>query len=138
MAETGKELEGQLGFLTEQVKFLNKKVDELSVRLQRLETGESVVQEPEKAQTIVTPVQKITPVPQPGVLKKAGTGALLPRVATQDNNGQRNNKYTTGLHAWYGICRNTHISWRMVLSKAKPFGTGFPSLWSSSAFFHCY
>ena len=82
MAETGKELEGQLGFLTEQVKFLNEKVDELSVRLQRLETEESVVQEPEKAQTIVTPVQKITPVPQPGVLKKAGTGALLPRVAT--------------------------------------------------------
>jgi len=36
MAETEKELEGQLGFLTEQVKSLNEKIDELSARLQKL------------------------------------------------------------------------------------------------------
>ena len=82
MAETEKELEGQLGFLTEQVKSLNEKIDELSARLQKLESEESIVQKPEEVQTLVTPVQKTAVVPQQGVLKKAGTGSLLSRVAT--------------------------------------------------------
>ena len=82
MAETEKELEGQLGFLTEQVKSLNEKIDELSARLQKLESEESIVQKPEEIQTLVTPVQKTAVVPQQGVLKKAGTGSLLSRVAT--------------------------------------------------------
>ncbi|NOQ67788.1 MAG: hypothetical protein GQ556_11325 [Desulfobacterales bacterium] len=82
MAETEKGLEGQLGFLTEQVKSLNEKIDELSARLQKLESEESIVQKSEEVQTLVTPVQKTAVVPQQGVLKKAGTGSLLSRVAT--------------------------------------------------------
>ena len=81
MTENQKELEGQLGFLTEQVKFLKDRVEELSARLQVVESGKSIKQRPVEAQTIVAPIQVKT-VPQDGVLKKAGTGALLPRVAT--------------------------------------------------------
>jgi len=81
MTENQKELEGQLGFLTEQVKFLKDRVEGLSARLQVVESGKSIKQRPVEAQTIVAPIQVKT-VPQDGVLKKAGTGALLPRVAT--------------------------------------------------------
>ena len=83
MAETQKELEGQLGFLTEQVEFLKDKVDDLSARLQILESGKSIVHQPDEVRAIETstPVQRQA-MPQEGVLKKAGTGSLLPRVAT--------------------------------------------------------
>jgi hypothetical protein len=83
MAETQRELEGQLGFLTEQVGFLKDKIDELSARLQILESGKSIVHQPDEARALETstPVQEHT-IPQEGVLKKAGTGSLLPRVAT--------------------------------------------------------
>ena len=81
MAETERGLEGQLGFLTEQVEFLKDRVEELSARLQVVESGKSIEQRPSEAQTIVTPTQ-VKAVPRDGVLKKAGTGALLPRVAT--------------------------------------------------------
>ena len=81
MAETERGLEGQLEFLTEQVEFLQEKVGELSSRLQIVESGKFIVQKPGEVKTIATPVQTIT-IPQEGVLKKAGTGSLLPRVAT--------------------------------------------------------
>jgi hypothetical protein len=83
MAEKQRELEGQLVFLTEQVGFLKDKVDELSARLQVVESGKSIVHQPDEVRTLETstPVQEHT-IPQEGVLKKAGTGSLLPRVAT--------------------------------------------------------
>ncbi len=83
MAETQRELEGQLVFLNEQVGFLKDKVDELSARLQILESGKSIVHQPDEVRAIetATSVQEHT-IPQEGVLKKAGTGSLLPRVAT--------------------------------------------------------
>ena len=82
MAETQSGLEGQLEFLTEQVEFLNERVEKLSARLQILESGKSIVQKPVgKTRTVTSPVQEIA-VPQEGVLKKAGTGSLLSRVAT--------------------------------------------------------
>ena len=82
MAEMQSSLEGQLGFLTDQVKFLKDKVDELSDRLQLLESGESFVQKTEEVNSAAAITVEKKVVPQEGVLKKAGTGALLPRVAT--------------------------------------------------------
>ena len=74
-------IEGQLKSLTEKVAFLQETVDELSVRLQTLEKGEPLREKPQRIQDTRDP-QKVTNMqPQPGVLKKAGTGALLPRVA---------------------------------------------------------
>ncbi len=73
-------LEGQLKSLTEQVGFLQKTVDELSARLLSLENGEAP-QEKRRLVQEASAVQQVK-VPQDGVLKKAGTGALLPRVAT--------------------------------------------------------
>ena len=81
MAETENGLEGQLGFLTEQVKSLNEKIDELSARLQILESGKPVLQRSEEVQPHALPIQGVA-TPQEGVLRKAGTGSLLPRVAT--------------------------------------------------------
>jgi hypothetical protein len=82
MAETEKGLEGQLGFLTEQVKLLKDKVDELSARLHTLEKGKPLTDERQEIHETRSPVQPVNIPPQEGVLKKAGTGALLPRVAT--------------------------------------------------------
>ena len=82
MAEMQSSLEGQLGFLTDQVKFLKDKVDELSDRLQLLESGESLVQKTDEVNSAAAITVEKKVAPQEGVLKKAGTGALLPRVAT--------------------------------------------------------
>jgi len=82
MAETERGLEGQLGFLTEQVGLLKAEVDELSARLHTLEKGKALNVERAEVQETITPLQQINVPPQEGVLKKAGTGALLPRVAT--------------------------------------------------------
>ena len=74
--------EGQLDLLTAQVQSLQATVDELSARLGALEKGGvSVVQEGKEAVRETLPHEPRTSVPQEGVLKKAGTGALLPRVA---------------------------------------------------------
>jgi len=83
MTEIQSSLEGQLGFLTEQVEFLKDKVDDLSARLQLLESGESFIQKPDEVRTeAVTTKVETKVVPREGVLKKAGTGSLLPMVAT--------------------------------------------------------
>ena len=83
MTEMQSNLEGQLGFLTEQVEFLKNKVDDLSSRLQSLESGKSFMQKPDEmqAEAVATKIETKV-VPKAGVLKKAGTGSLLPRVAT--------------------------------------------------------
>ena len=75
-------LEGQLGFLTEQVEFLKDKVDELSARLYALENGKAQDVERLEGKETITPVQQLNVPSKEGVLKKAGTGALLPRFAT--------------------------------------------------------
>ena len=83
MTEMQSNLEGQLGLLTEQVEFLKDKVDDLSARLQLLESGRSLEQNSDGvlAETVTTETETKV-LPKEGVLKKAGTGALLPRVAT--------------------------------------------------------
>lgn len=83
MTEMQSNLEGQLSFLTEQIEFLKDKVDDLSARLQLLESGKSLVQKPDEVQAeSVTTKVETKAIPKEGVLKKAGTGSLLPRVAT--------------------------------------------------------
>jgi hypothetical protein len=81
MAEMQNGIEGQLKSLTEQVEVLQVTVDELSARLRNLEKGKGLK---EKQLDVHEPISSIPQVniPQEGVLKKAGTGALLPRVAT--------------------------------------------------------
>jgi hypothetical protein len=83
MTEMQSNFEGQLGLLTEQVEFLKDKVDDLSARLQLLESGRSQVQNSDSvlAEKVTTEAETKV-LPKEGVLKKAGTGALLPRVAT--------------------------------------------------------
>ena len=81
MADMQSGIEGQLKSLTEKVAFLQETVDELSVRLQTLEKGEPFREKPQRIQDTRDPQQVTNMQPQPGVLKKAGTGALLPRVA---------------------------------------------------------
>jgi len=82
MAETQNIREGQLDLLSEQVQFLQATVDELSARLGALEKGRAVpVQEEQREVRETLPPEPRAEVPQQGVLKKAGTGALLPRVA---------------------------------------------------------
>ena len=76
-------LEGQVIFLTEQVESLMKEVEGLAARLQLLEAGDIKVQESaavRKAAAVVPPETRV--VERKGVLKKAGTGSLLPRIAT--------------------------------------------------------
>ena len=81
MAETQSKLAGQLKHLTAEVEFLRESVAELSARLHSLEQQKSSqVQHPEVQDAI--PAAPKVHVPQKGVLKKAGTGSLLPRVAT--------------------------------------------------------
>jgi hypothetical protein len=82
MAEMQNSLESQLGFLIDQVKMLKNEVDELSNRLRLLESGESFVQKTEEVNSAAAITVEKKVIPQEAVLKKAGTGALLPRVAT--------------------------------------------------------
>ena len=77
----------QLDYLTEQIDYLKSQVEELSARLDAVETGDHVAERQAEPQQVHTqqdagPVQEKIPVVQDGVLKKAGTGSLLPRVAT--------------------------------------------------------
>ncbi|MGB6289321.1 MAG: hypothetical protein WBF36_04265, partial [Desulfobulbales bacterium] len=81
MADTQSGIEGQLKFLTEKVASLQETVDELSVRLQTLEKGEPLREKQQNVQETTPPQQPKDIQAQPGVLKKAGTGSLLPRVA---------------------------------------------------------
>ncbi len=81
MAETQGTLEVQLKSLTRQVQFLQETVDELSARLSGLEKGKALKEAPLEVEGAIPPVQQVN-IPREGVLKKAGTGALLPRVAT--------------------------------------------------------
>ena len=81
MAETQGSLDVQLKSLTRQVQFLQETVDELSARLSGLEKGKALKEAPLEVEGTIPPVQQVN-IPRAGVLKKAGTGALLPRVAT--------------------------------------------------------
>jgi hypothetical protein len=67
--------------LTKQVEFLQTTVDELSARLGTLERGKVQKEKQQVAPETIPSMQQVN-IPQEGVLKKAGTGALLPRVAT--------------------------------------------------------
>ena len=82
MADTDNLIDGQLKFLTEQVESLQEKVGELSTRLHVLEKGKALNDEQREVQETIPPVQQVAIPSQDGVLKKAGTGVLLPRVAT--------------------------------------------------------
>ncbi len=81
MAETQGTLEVQLKSLTQQVRFLQETVDEISARLSGLEKGKGLKEERPEVQETIAPAHQVN-IPREGVLKKAGTGALLPRVAT--------------------------------------------------------
>ena len=81
MAETQGSLDVQLKSLTRQVQFLQETVDELSARLSGLEKGKALKEAPLEVEGTIPPVQQVN-IPRAGVLNKAGTGALLPRVAT--------------------------------------------------------
>jgi hypothetical protein len=80
MADMQNGLDGHLRTLTQQVNDLRVKVDELSSRLHVLESEKPVAAQPESIQTVAVHGPQAS-VPQEGVLKKAGTGSLLPRVA---------------------------------------------------------
>ena len=80
MAEMQNAFDGQLKSLTQQVIDLREKVDELSARLNVLESGKQAVEKKENMQTVAIHAPQVS-IPQEGVLKKAGTGSLLPRVA---------------------------------------------------------
>jgi hypothetical protein len=82
MAEIQRKTEGQLEYLTEQVELLRKEVNGLSARLQLLETTDFKVQESVDVQDSAAVMMEKRTAPKKGVLKKAGTGSLLPRVAT--------------------------------------------------------
>ena len=81
MADIQSGIEGQLKFLTERVTFLQETVDQLSDRLDTLEQSEPLEKKPQKVHETIPSQQGINMPSQSGVLKKAGTGALLPRVA---------------------------------------------------------
>jgi hypothetical protein len=80
MAEMQNAVDDKLRALTEEVMALTEKVDELSARLHVLETGKLGAAEQEGLQAIDIHRPQMN-IPQEGVLKKAGTGSLLPRVA---------------------------------------------------------
>lgn len=80
MSQMQNVLEGQLKFLSEQVRDLKDQVDELSTRLHILESGKAVAARSETLQTRAN-TAPVASVAQVGVLEKAGTGSLLPRVA---------------------------------------------------------
>jgi hypothetical protein len=75
-----------LDYLTEQLDYLKSQVEELSTRLDAVESGNQVTArqaEPQQAQVHKEEnIQEPIPVARQGVLKKAGTGSLLPRIAT--------------------------------------------------------
>ena len=75
-------IEGQLGFLTEQVELLRKEVDGLSARLLQLESMDFKAQETGEVRETATVIREPRIAAKEGVLRKAGTGSLLPRVAT--------------------------------------------------------
>ena len=83
MTEKQSGLEGRVVFLTEQVDLLMKEVEGLSARLQMLEAGDFKARESAEIRKapVAAPVEARA-VSRKGVLKKAGTGALLPRIAT--------------------------------------------------------
>ncbi len=74
-------IEGQLKFLTEQVEFLQATVDDLSIRLQNLEKGREPGKERGEVRKNISSMPRVDSAPSRGVLEKAGTGSLLPRVA---------------------------------------------------------
>ena len=80
MAEKQNSLDVQLQALTEQVIYLRQKMDELAARLDVLESGKPVAAKKENMQAVAIHAPQAN-IPQEGVLKKAGTGSLLPRVA---------------------------------------------------------
>jgi len=81
MVNTQSSIDDRLRFLTEKVEFLQETVTELSSRLHALEKSEPLREkEPEVKKTLVTSPD-LNIHAKEGVLKKAGTGALLPRVA---------------------------------------------------------
>ena len=81
MAETQGIIEGQLKSLTKQVQLLQATVDELSARLSNLEKGKALKDGQREVLEKIPSVQQAKLPTQEGVLKKAGTGSLLPRVA---------------------------------------------------------
>lgn len=80
MAETQGTFEGQLESLAKQVQFLQETVEVLSSRLLALEQGRAPRAERSAVDETVAPLRQAD-IPREGVLKKAGTSALLPRVA---------------------------------------------------------
>ncbi|MBW2471341.1 MAG: hypothetical protein JRE18_04620 [Deltaproteobacteria bacterium] len=83
MIDTQNVIEGQLKSLTEKVDSLQAVVDELSARMHKLEKGEPLKEKRKQVQAAIPPLQEqqANLQDQQGMLKKAGTGALLPRVA---------------------------------------------------------
>jgi hypothetical protein len=73
----------QIQYLTEQVDQLQKQVAGLSARIDVIEGGGQISERQAEQQQVSTAeyVQEQIPVARQGVLKKAGTGSLLPRVA---------------------------------------------------------
>lgn len=82
MADTQSAIEGRLKYLSDRVEFLQETVEQLTARVQTLEKGKTLRQEQPEMQESVQPIKDFQPQAKEGVLKKAGTGALLPRVAT--------------------------------------------------------
>ena len=80
MPEMQNALDEQLRSLTLQVSDLREKVDDLTARLKVLESEKPVAEKKESLQSIPISGPKVS-VQQEGVLQKAGTGSLLPRVA---------------------------------------------------------
>ena len=80
MPEMRNALDEQLRSLTQQVFDLREKVDDLTARLHVLESGKPIAERKESMQGVAIPGPQAG-IPQEGVLTKAGTGSLLPRVA---------------------------------------------------------
>ncbi len=76
------DIDMQVGFLAEKVEVLSDKVEELTARLQLLEGEKSVVQKSDEVSAASSVITEKEVIPKEGVLKKAGTGSLLPRIAT--------------------------------------------------------
>ena len=74
-------IEGRLKSLNDQVEFLQETVEHLSARLSTLEKGMALKESPREVVETTQAARRSSATPQQGVLKKAGTGSLLPRVA---------------------------------------------------------
>jgi hypothetical protein len=81
MVDTQSIIEDRLRFLTEKVEFLQETVAELSSRLHSLENNKPLREKEPEAKKILPAGRDFHITAKQGVLKKAGTGALLPRVA---------------------------------------------------------